>query len=238
VTLRYLALAADYDGTLARHGRVDEATVAALRRLRASGRRLLLVTGREMPELAAAFDHLALFDLVVAENGGLLHDPATGRERVLAEPPPESLVRALREAGVEPLSVGRVIVATVESHEAVVRETIHRLGLRHEVIFNKDSVMLLPAGVDKASGLAVALGELGIDAERVAGVGDAENDHALLRLCGLGVAVANALPGLKERADYVTRGERGAGVAELIDLLIADERAVPVRGRARSRESS
>ena len=232
--MRYLALAADYDGTLARHGQVDDATVAALRRLRASGRRLLLVTGREMPELAAAFDHIELFDLVVAENGGLLHEPATGRERMLAEPPPESLVRALREAGVEPLSVGRVVVATVEPHQGVALEAIHRLGLGHEVIFNKTSVMLLPPGVDKASGLAVALGELGIDPERVAGVGDAENDHALLRLCGLGVAVANALPALKERADHVTRGERGAGVAELIDLLIGDERALPVRATGRS----
>lgn len=232
--MRYLALAADYDGTLARHGQVDDATVAALQRLRASGRRLLLVTGREMPSLLGTFDHAALFDLVVAENGGLLYEPATGRERALAEPPPESLVRALREAGVAPLSVGRVVVATVEPHQVVALETIHRLGLGHQVVFNKTAVMLLPAGVHKASGLAMALGELGIGPESVVGVGDAENDHALLQLCGLGVAVANALPALKERADYVTRGERGAGVGELIDLLIADELPVAVRPSTRS----
>ena len=94
--------------------------------------------------------------------------------------------------------------------------------------------MILPPGVDKASGLAVALDELGIPPERVVAVGDAENDHALLKACGFGVAVANALPALRERADYVTGGERGAGVAELIGMLVAGsapERPHPARGR-------
>jgi hypothetical protein len=221
--MRFLALAADYDGTLAHHGRVEESTLAALQRVRASGRHLLLVTGRELPSLFRTFAHTALFDLVVAENGGLLYEPATGRERALGESPPASLVNALRVAGVDPLSVGRVVVATIEPHQVVALETIHRLGLGHKVVFNKGAVMLLPAGVDKASGLAVALGELGIGPERAVGIGDAENDHALFRLCGFGAAVANALPALKERAHYVTRGERGAGVAELADLLVVDD---------------
>ena len=100
MSARFQALAVDYDGTLAHHGSVDEATVSALQRVRASGRRLLLVTGRELPSLFRAFAHTSLFDLVVAENGGLLYEPATGRERPLAEPPPEKLVGALRSAGV------------------------------------------------------------------------------------------------------------------------------------------
>jgi hydroxymethylpyrimidine pyrophosphatase-like HAD family hydrolase len=222
--MHFLAVAADYDGTLAHHGRVDEATVAALQRVRDSGRRLVLVTGRQMPSLLRTFDRVDLFDLVVAENGGLLYDPGSGRERPIAEPPPESLVDALREAGVTPLSVGRVVVSTVEPHEVVALEAIRRLGPGHQVVFNKGAVMLLPAGVDKGSGLAEGLRELGLgEPERVVGIGDAENDHALLRLCGFGVAVANALPALKERAGYVTRGERGAGLAELVDLLLRDD---------------
>src|ERR1051326_2375303 len=51
--MRYHALACDYDGTIAHDGRVDEKTLAALERLLASGRRLILVTGRELPELQA-----------------------------------------------------------------------------------------------------------------------------------------------------------------------------------------
>ena len=222
--MHFLAVAADYDGTLAHHGRVDDATVAALQRVRDSGRRLLLVTGRQMASLLRTFHRVDLFDLVVAENGGLLYEPPSGRERAIAEPPPESLVSALREAGVAPLSVGRVVVSTVEPHEVVALEAIRRLGLGHKVVFNKGAVMLLPAGVDKAAGLAEGLRELGlVEPDRVVAIGDAENDHALLQKCGFGVAVANALPALKERADYVTRGERGAGVAELVDLLLADD---------------
>ena len=221
--MRFRALAADYDGTLAHHGRVDDSTIDALRRVRESGRRLVLVTGRELPSLFRRFAHAALFDLVVAENGGLLYEPSTGRERVLADPPPESLVHALRAAGAEPVSVGRVVVATVEPHQAIALEAIHRLGLGHKVVFNKGAVMLLPPGIDKASGLAAALRELDLPSDGVVGIGDAENDHALLGLCGFAAAVANALPALKERAHYVTRGERGAGVAELAELLVGDD---------------
>jgi len=233
LTVRFLALAADYDGTLAHHGRVDEATLAALRRVRPSGRRLLLVTGRELPSLFRTFAHAELFDLIVAENGGLLYEPATGSERPLADAPPPTLVEALRARGVQPLSVGRVVVATFEPHEVTALQVIHELGLGHKVVFNKDAVMLLPPGVDKGSGLTAALALLGIDPNAVVGIGDAENDHALLPICGFGAAVANALPALKERADYVTAGERGAGVAELVDLLIGTDLRDLARNPAR-----
>src|SRR5687768_12948895 len=114
--MRYLALATDYDGTLATHGTVEDAALEALERLRASGRRLLMVTGRELEDLGGVFPHLDLFDLVVAENGALLYWPATNEERVLAERPPEAFIARLLERGV-PLSVGRAIVATVVPHE-------------------------------------------------------------------------------------------------------------------------
>ena len=102
---------------------------------------------------------------------------------------------------------------------------IRDLGLQWHVIFNKGSVMVLPSGVTKATGLAPALEDVGIALYRVVGVGDAENDHAFLRLCGLSVAVSNALPSLIAAVDLVTVGARGAGVAELIDALLADDLA-------------
>lgn len=229
--MRYVALATDYDGTLAHHGRVDGPTLEALRRLRESGRTLILVTGRELDELKETFPEIDLFDRVVAENGALIYRPHDGSETVLAERPPESFVNALRQRGVGPISVGRVIVATWEPHQGTVMEVIHQSGLELQVIFNKRAVMILPSGVNKATGLAEALKEIGIPAERVVGVGDAENDHAFLASCGLAVAVANALPALKERADIVTERDHGAGVAELIDALIADRLERVVRPR-------
>lgn len=53
--MRYLALACDYDGTLAADGHVQEETVAALERLLASGRKLILVTGRQLEDLLSVF---------------------------------------------------------------------------------------------------------------------------------------------------------------------------------------
>jgi HAD superfamily hydrolase (TIGR01484 family) len=223
--MRYLALASDYDGTLAHEGGVDAPTLRALRYLKESGRRLILVTGRELSDLRAVFPELALFDRIVAENGAQVFTPATGEDFLLGPEPPPELVSRLRARGVAPLSVGRAIVATWEPHQHTVLSVIQELGLELQVIFNKGAVMVLPSGVNKASGLARALSELGLSAHNVVGVGDAENDHALLAHCELGVAVQNALPSLQERADWVTRGARGAGVSELIDALVASDLA-------------
>jgi hydroxymethylpyrimidine pyrophosphatase-like HAD family hydrolase len=221
--MRYLVLAADYDGTLATHGRVDESTIEALGKLRATGRKLVLVTGRELPELCDVFPHIELFERVVAENGALIYTPRTRGERVLAAAPPEAFVTALKQRRVEPISVGRVIVATCTPHEGTVFEVIRELGLELHVIFNKRWVMVLPSGVNKATGLVAALDELGLSPHSVVGVGDAENDHAFLDLCARSIAVANARPALKHRVDLVTSRSHGAGVVELIDKLIADD---------------
>jgi hydroxymethylpyrimidine pyrophosphatase-like HAD family hydrolase len=221
--MRYLVLAADYDGTLATHGRVDETTLEALRRLRATGRKLVLVTGRELDELLEVFPHAALFDRIVAENGALLYRPEGRLQKPLARRPAEAFVAALEQRGVGPISVGRVIVATWEPHGRVVLDVIRELELPYHVIFNKRAVMVLPEGVDKATGLTAALDELGISPQAVVAVGDAENDHSFLALCGCAVAVANALPALQARADFVTAASHGAGVAELIGRLIADD---------------
>jgi hydroxymethylpyrimidine pyrophosphatase-like HAD family hydrolase len=220
--MKYLALATDYDGTIAHDGTVDEATIAALQAARDAGLRLVMVTGRELSDLFNVFPAVDLFDRVVAENGALLYDPATKAIASISSPPPRALVEALERLEI-PLSVGRSIVATVEPYEHQVLTAIRELGLEWHVIFNKGSVMALPSDVTKATGLAPALAALGIDAAATVGVGDAENDQVFLRMCGLAVAVENALPSVKEIAHVVTVGARGAGVAELIGRLLRGE---------------
>src|SRR5688572_29206586 len=122
--MRFLALCTDYDGTIAHHGRVDEPTIDALTRLRDAGRKLIMVTGREIDDLATVFDRFDLFELIVAENGALIYDPATREERLLGERPPDAFVEELRRRGVERISVGRSIVATWEPHENTALQTI------------------------------------------------------------------------------------------------------------------
>ena len=79
--MRYLLVATDYDGTLASQGQVDDSALAALERVLASGRKLILVTGRHLPDLNKVFNKLDLFHRVVAENGALLYRPTSRQER-------------------------------------------------------------------------------------------------------------------------------------------------------------
>ena len=221
--MRFIAFACDYDETLASHGRVSSDGVAALKRLASSGRKLVLVTGRELDDLLGIFPEADVFDRIVAENGALVHRPASREKALLGERPPRQFVDALIDRGVSPLSVGEVIVATTEPNQGVVLSTIRDLGLELQVIFNKGSVMVLPSGINKGTGLSRALRELGLSAHNCVAIGDAENDHAFLSISECSAAVSNALPTLKERADIVTLRESTAGVIKLIDQLLSDD---------------
>lgn len=218
--VRYHALAADYDGTLAHHGLIDDLTWASLRKLRDSGRKLILVTGRELDELLGLLHHPEMFDRIVAENGAVLYYPATKSIRMLATKPPAEFAEELTRRGVDRVAVGRVIVAAWEPHQDTILHAIHDMELELQLIFNKGAVMVLPTGVNKATGLEVALHDLGLSRHNVVAVGDAENDHALLGKCELGAAVSNALPALKAKADIVLGRDHGAGVAQLIDRMV------------------
>ncbi|WP_027714375.1 HAD hydrolase family protein [Desulfuromonas sp. TF] len=221
--MRYLALVTDYDNTLAKDGRVTDSVVAKLRELRDSGRRVLLVTGRRIDDLLTVCGCIDCFDYVVAENGAVLYEPKTRESILLAEPPPEHFIVALQNRGVCPLEVGKVIVATHVPHVETVMETIQKFGLELQVIFNRGAVMVLPSGVNKASGVKYALRLLGMSPHEVVGVGDAENDHSFLRLSECAVAVANAIDSIKAIAAFVTDGETGEGISELIDELITND---------------
>ena len=221
--MRYFALATDYDGTLATHGVVRDSTLRALERFVASGRKLVLVTGRQLDDVGQVFAHLDLFERVVAENGAVLYTPSTRGLRLLDEAPPAAFVEALRARGVEPIATGAVIVATTEPFQDVVLETIRAMGLELHVEFNKGAVMVLPSGTTKRTGLAAALEDMRLSPHSVVGVGDAENDHTFLSFCECAVSVANALPSLKARSDWVTPSAEGKGVEELVDRILVDD---------------
>jgi hydroxymethylpyrimidine pyrophosphatase-like HAD family hydrolase len=219
--LRYQVLATDYDGTLSDDGSVSPAVLDGLLRFKASGRRLVLVTGRELDDLAAVFPRFDVFDRIVAENGGVLHRPADGDTLALGAPPHVAFVERLRKDGVSPLSIGRVIVSTRTPHDTLVARAIESLRLDLDITYNKGAVMVLPTGIDKASGLRHALDDLQASGAETVGIGDAENDEALLRVCSYCVAVANAVSTWRARAHAVTAAPAGNGVLEVIEALLA-----------------
>jgi phosphoglycolate phosphatase (TIGR01487 family) len=215
----YRAIAVDFDGTLTCGARPQPAVLEQLRLLRDTGLRVILVTGRILSELRHSFAEVDQhFDAIVAENGAVMavtpRSMSQGDQGLVA-PVPVVLEDALVRHGV-PVRRGQVLLACDSVYDTVVLTEIHRLGLECQVMYNRASLMILPAGVSKASGLREALSIFSLSAHNVIAIGDAENDHALLRMCGLGVAVANAVPSLKEQADLVTDAEDGNGVIEAV----------------------
>jgi len=211
-------------------------TAAALKRWRASGRKLVLVTG-ETPKQLADFPHLELFDRIVAENGALLLGPKGSRAKKLGHAPPARLLQALERAGIAPLERGRLIIQAELKQEQAIDRVLRELGTDWQLIRNRHELMIVPPGVDKASGLAAVLKELKIRRSQVVAVGDAENDGPLLRSCGLGVAVNNAVPKLKRKSNLVTCGTYGHGIAELINHLLTGQRIRSANSNAKQKRS-
>ncbi len=181
--MNYRGLALDYDGTLAENGVVSPAMLAALRRWRASKCLLVLVTGRHLAPVPEK-----LFDAVVLENGGLLlHD---GRRTQLGPSPSAEFLEALLRNGVAPLSPGCVVIATERSQAAAVRRAIEQTGAAVHLVYNNDSLMLLPEGIDKRTGLEAAAARLGLALKEILALGDAENDEPMLAACGGGIRVS------------------------------------------------
>jgi hydroxymethylpyrimidine pyrophosphatase-like HAD family hydrolase len=221
--MRYLVLVTDYDGTIATGGKADESALLAIERLRRSGRRVLLLTGRRVDDLLTVCPRLQLFDYAVAENGAVLYEPRAREQTLLGRPPPPQFIERLRDLTGNALDVGKVIVSTRLPHDTAVLQAIQEMGLEVQIIFNKDAVMVLPAGVNKASGMDYALRKLGLSSHEAVGIGDAENDHSFLERCECAVAVANAVPSVRQSVAFTTKRENGRGVAELVDEMIEND---------------
>jgi hypothetical protein len=221
--MRYLGLVTDYDDTLATGGAISSVVVEGLEKLRTSGRHALLATGRRLDDLLAICPHVNLFSFVVAENGALLYEPQSREKTLLADPMPDRFLRAVQDANVRPLEIGSVILATRVPNQERILRIIQELGLELKITFNRSAVMVLPTGINKASGTRYALRKLGMSPHEIVAVGDSENDHSLLQLAECPVAVANALDAIKDIAAFVTKASAGKGVVELIDELIAND---------------
>lgn len=223
--MTFLALATDFDGTLARDSKVAQSTIVALEAFAESGRKLFLASGRQLEDLLEVFPRHGLFNWILAENGALMYSPRTGEIQLLGDPPPKQFQGLLRASTVPNVSIGRVAVATRRPYDSEVREAFRELGVDRQISFNKDVVLFLPAGVNKATGLSATCRQEQISTHKVIAVGDAENDLPMFSLAGIAAAVGNAIESVKLRANLVLKGEHGAGVEELIEAVLHDDLA-------------
>ncbi len=212
-------LGCDFDGTGASNGALAPEFVAALERAKAAGWTSLLVTGRVLEELRMLCGEVSIFDAVVAENGAVVWFPGSNRTIQLGTPPPDRFLAQLRAHGV-PFHAGAVVVGTWEQHTASVLELIRREGIDGQLTFNRDALMVLPSGINKATGVHRALTELGMSEHNMVAFGDAENDLPLLAAAELGVAARGSVDAVAALADERLTLAGGAGVARFVhDLL-------------------
>jgi phosphoglycolate phosphatase (TIGR01487 family) len=228
--LPFRMIACDYDGTIAVEGAMSSVVERALADAKGSGFSIALVTGREFDDLKTVCKQLDMFDLVVAENGAVTYFPETGIATDLATPPSSSFFAELTREKIS-FSAGRIVVGIGSAEAERVRTIIRDLRLQLEIILNRDSAMILPAGINKATGLEEGVRRLGIRLSHVIAVGDAENDIPFMGACGYAVAVANAIDSVKAVADTITDEPNGEGIARFINnrLLRPTAEAAPVR---------
>jgi phosphoglycolate phosphatase (TIGR01487 family) len=217
-------LAVDFDGTVRGAGtNVSRRLIHRLISIRKAGTRVVLVTGRCIPELEQLID-ISLFDAIVAENGTIV---LIGGKKTLLAPRSWGPVRAKLmkhfERGCE-----EVVISTDRDQEARAFRVVKDMA---KIELNKNRIMIMPKGLDKGSGLAVAIGRLGAEGS-IASIGDGENDLSMFRASDYKVALENSVDALKRQADYTATLPNGEGVVEAIDCLFPSN-----RGRTQAQQS-
>lgn len=233
--MKLSVIALDYDGTIARGNVFDPSVREVIGAARRRGIVVLLVTGRILADLREVAGDLHFADGVVAENGAVLHFPDSGHTTALAPLVHQGFLDELRRRQI-PHAAGRCLVDAAASEAPRILDVIRALELPLVLLFNGGRVMTLTQGVSKATGLHTALDTLRLSPRNMVAVGDAENDHEMLRLAEIGAAVAWGSGPLCNAADMVIAGTGPPAVADYIrELAAAGTLPAAVRPRRRLR---
>lgn len=229
--MKFLAVALDYDGTIATNDVLCPEVRTAIVELRAQNIIVLIATGRILSELQRVAGDLHFVDAVVAENGATIYFPDSGYSKLLADPAPQNLVQAIRLEGAD-CKVGECVVEADAKEATRILATLQRLELPLALLFNRARLMILPQAISKATGLKEVFKMLRISSHNAIAIGDAENDHELLKSCEYGVAVAWGSGALQAAADHVLQGEGPQAVAEFLQQLAAGQQ-IPISRKTR-----
>jgi hypothetical protein len=231
--MKLSVLALDYDGTIARDDRLDPSVRDAVVEARRRGIVVMLVTGRRLDDLRRVAGDLHVVDGVVAENGALVHFPDGGLTTALAPPIPDAFAAELRKHGIA-FDQGQCLVEADASAAPQMLNVIRELELPIVLLFNRSRVMALAQGISKATGLGAALETVRKSPRNALAIGDAENDHELLRVAEVGAAVEWGSASLQASADIVINGDGPAAVGEFI-RRVAKSGRLPIPDRPRRR---
>ncbi len=205
----------DMDRTLTdRSLRVVPAAMVALDRARKHGVRIVLATGRTPRELSRRGDFFRHFDAVIVEGGALYGDP----HRLKSLSPRADLVDELAlwlEKQAIPHRRGALAISVPRDANRSLRRFAN--VKKFNVIPNRDRIDITLAGVDKGRALRRLVKERFADVQgRRLAFADGENDLALFQAAHYRVAVANAVPELKEQAHEILDDYGGKAVARFL----------------------
>jgi len=223
------AIAADIDGTMTSSDRrIDIAAINAVRKAEAAGLPVVLSTGNILPFAEGIATMLGTSGPLIAEDGGVVFDPKSGREcvlgdRVEADRGLKALERVFgrleHTRSSYPRLTGLTLKRTITAKQAM--EVFRREGLDLAAVDSGFAIHIKSPAVNKGNALRKVASLLGITTAEIAAIGDGENDVEMLQVAGLSFAPANAHEAAKKASTQVTLSPDGQGMAEAVDKILA-----------------
>ncbi len=214
------AIAVDIDGTITYKNRsLNCRAVEALRKVKVP---VILSTGNISCFARTAAKLIGVSDMVICENGGVVRFSYDGEDVVLGDKEKclkaaEKLSRYFKlEFLDEEYRKSEVCVRRTFPAEKA-RKIIEGLGVK--LLDSGYAYHIVDCKVSKGNALKYMAEKIGIDVKDFAAIGDSENDIEMLKIAGIGIAVANADLKLKKVADIVVPGEDGDGVVQSLKIL-------------------
>lgn len=248
MTKQYKALMIDVDGTLIpnkQDGLPSERVKAAIKRAN-QYIHIGVATSRSVSELKNIFDQVNFSGPSITSTGAQIIDPQTKKilkEHLLNKEDFPLILKILQKHQVEILINENGIVqpltdsyrpyklfnlVAVEIDPAIADEIttelsrVSTISIHRTVAWvpGKNDLIIAHAQVSKQHGILEVAQILGIETSEIIGIGDGYNDFPLLMACGLKVAMGNAVPQLKEIADYIAPDVKHDGVADVIEKFV------------------
>ena len=222
-------LAVDIDGTLThKDRRLDAVGMEAVRRAEAAGIRVVIATGNVLSFAQAAAVMIGASGPLIAEDGGIVYDPAEEREYILgdrvdADRGLAALEKAFKNVVPHRSTLQRRTGITIRKNITVedAEKVIQSQGLPIVAVDSGFAIHLKSPDVNKGNALRKVSSVTKVPLEEIAAIGDGGNDIEMLRTAGLSYAVANAAEAVKRASKRVTHSAHGEGVAEAVDEIIS-----------------
>ena len=234
--MQYQVIVLDLDGTLTNSKKeITEPTRQALIDIQKNGKTVVLASGRPINGVAPLAKQLGLQDFggyMLSFNGARVTRCSDGKIIYNKQIPPEmirpicDIVRSYAEQGVDLITYTdtTIISAIAPNQYTRIESGINRMEIYQpdDFIYLSEPYFLeiMPQNIDKAHSLQKLLNSIGLTADSMICCGDGFNDLSMIEYAGLGVAMENAQPIIKDSADFITRSNDEDGVLHVVNLFM------------------